>query len=91
MNAAIAAGCTAVAALAVLVLFWIARELKPPYLGARWDEARQDWVNEDEHDVGPDNLRLLEETDADLNAQLGALFERLGPPDFHNARKEGEL
>jgi len=67
VNTAIAAGCTAVAALAVIVLFWIARDPKPPYLGARWDEARQDWANDDEHDVGPDALRLLEDLDTHLD------------------------
>jgi len=35
------------------------------------------------HDVGPDNLRLLEDLDAHLDqhfARVAALYERVGPP-----------
>ncbi|MCI3246495.1 hypothetical protein [Streptomyces spinosisporus] len=38
----------------------------------------------DEHDVGPDALRLLQDLDAHLNdyyARLPGLFEEVGPPD----------
>jgi hypothetical protein len=42
------------------------------------------WAGDDEeHDVGPDGLRLLEDLDAHLDAhfaRLAPLFEELGPP-----------
>ncbi|MFJ5967935.1 hypothetical protein [Streptomyces sp. NPDC093060] len=39
-----------------------------PYLQARWDATRRDWVNETPHDVGPDSLRLLEDLEAHMKA-----------------------
>jgi hypothetical protein len=39
-----------------------------PYLAARWDDDKQDWVNEGQHDVGPDQLRLLQDLDTHLKA-----------------------
>ncbi|WP_200309141.1 hypothetical protein [Streptomyces adelaidensis] len=41
---------------------------KRPYLAARWDDTAGDWVNEAEHDVGPDGLLLLEDLTAHLRA-----------------------
>jgi hypothetical protein len=58
----------AIAAIAGLALLWLCRTPKPPYLKARWDDERGDWVNEQPHDVGPDGLRLLETLEADLKA-----------------------
>lgn len=53
------------------------------YLQAHWDEATQSWSDNDGQDVGPDQLLLLEDLDAHLDAhftQLAGLFEELGPP-----------
>lgn len=60
--------------VAVLVIFGTAAF-------AAWRRDRRD----QQHDVGPDALLLLEDLDAHLNqqfAQLSGLYERLGPPDL---------
>jgi hypothetical protein len=86
MSAGLVIDCATIAVLivSVIALYRLCRSPRPPYLNARWDDVRQAWVNEEEHDVGPDNLRLIEELDAHLDqqfAQLAGLYERLGPPD----------
>ncbi len=52
--------------------------------GAIGEESDRDrTVREAQHDVGPDSLRLLEETDAHLDAyavRLFDLYEQYGPP-----------
>lgn len=49
-------------------LFGPARRPGMPYLAARWDDDAEQWVNEEPHDLGPDNLRLLEDLEAHLKA-----------------------
>lgn len=46
-----------------------------PYLAARWDADRQQWANTEEHDVGPDQLRLLEDLDTHLKAYGAAVAD----------------
>ncbi|MBD9723496.1 hypothetical protein PV755_46310 [Streptomyces caniscabiei] len=50
-----------------------------PYLAARWDDKAGDWVNQAEHDVGPDPLRLLTDLEAHLKA-YGATVADLYEP-----------
>ena len=52
---------------------------KRPYLTARWDDKTSDWVNEEEHDVGPDGLRLQEDLAAHLKAYAAAVIDLYEP------------
>ncbi|MDX3639293.1 hypothetical protein [Streptomyces sp. MB09-02B] len=67
------------AAVLVFVLFDRAlEERRRPYLAARWDDKTGDWVNQAEHDVGPDPLRLLTDLEAHLKAygaEIADLYE----------------
>ena len=52
-----------------------------PYLAARWDADRQQWANTEEHDVGPDQLRLLQDLEAHLKAygnNIADLYDTTG-------------
>lgn len=52
---------------------------KHPYLAARWDDAAGDWVNETEHDVGPDQLLLLADLETHLKAYAATVADLYEP------------
>ncbi|WP_030682115.1 hypothetical protein [Streptomyces cellulosae] len=95
MNGNTIASLAAAALLAVLggTLVWLCWEPKPTE-AERAEAARArvglpltgpGLTGEDEHDVGPDALRLLADLDAHLDqqfAQLANLYQRLGPADL---------
>lgn len=70
-------GCGLAVGIVAAVLFG-RYERRRPYLAARWDDKAGDWVNEEEHDVGPDPLLLLDELTAHLKAygaEIADLYE----------------
>lgn len=87
--------CWLAAGAAVVVLINRARR-KRPYLAARLDEKTGAWANEDEHDVGPDALRLLKDLDTHLDeyvaadTELAAGFDRLRRA-VRDEQQKGEL
>ena len=44
------------------------RKDRRAYVQAHWDEVGKRWSDNDGHDVGPDNRRLLEDLEAHLKA-----------------------
>lgn len=67
---------------------------KRPYLAARWDDEAGDWVNEAEHDVGPDPLLLLDDITAHLKAygaEIADYYEPVRTGDHTTTHHEGEL
>lgn len=66
---------------------------KRPYLAARWDEAAGDWVNETPHDVGPDQLLLLEQIAAHLKAygaEIADYYEPVRTGDHTTTNPTGD-
>ncbi|MDX3835648.1 hypothetical protein [Streptomyces europaeiscabiei] len=65
-----------------------------PYLAARWDDAAKDWVNEAEHDVGPDPLKVLDDITTHLKAygaEIADYYEPVRTGDHTTTHHEGEL
>lgn len=80
-------------ALGAAAVFLINRARnRRPYLAARWDEKTGDWVNEAEHDVGPDQLLLLDQIAAHLKAygaEIADYYEPVHTGD-HTTNPTGE-
>lgn len=63
---------------------------KRPYLAARWDDEAGDWVNEQAHDVGPDQLLLLTNLEQHLKAYAATVADLYEPTgDDHTTISEG--
>jgi hypothetical protein len=80
--------------LGVLIAAAIHRaKTRRPYLAARWDDTAGDWVNEAEHDVGPDLLLLLDELTAHLKAygaEIADYYEPVRTGDHTTNHPTGE-
>lgn len=84
---------TVIALAGAAICAWQARRAwreyrgQPSYLQAHWDEATERWADsaqptDDGHDVGPDALKLLDDTDLRLNqyaASHAEVWRRFGP------------
>jgi hypothetical protein len=79
------------AAVLVFVLFDRALgKRRRPYLAARWDDAAGDWVNEAEHDVGPDQLRLLDDLETHLKAYAATVADLYEPATTDHTTSKGD-
>ncbi|MFJ1667421.1 hypothetical protein ACIOK4_13735 [Streptomyces bottropensis] len=84
--------CWLAAGAAVVVLINRARNRRP-YLAARWDDAAKDWVNEAEHDVGPDPLKVLDDITAHLKAygaEIADYYEPVRAGDHTTTNPTGD-
>jgi len=72
------------AAVAAALVWQVRRALREPLERDRIIAAARRRQGAPVHDVGPDQLRLLEDLDAHLDeyfARMSHLFEELGPPN----------
>lgn len=85
-------GCWLALGILAAVLFG-RHARRRPYLAARWDDGTGDWVNEAEHDVGPDPLLLLEDLTAHLRAygaEIADYYEPVRTGDHTTTNPTGD-